>query len=95
MLKSKKIASILNYFRKTKVLGRDLIMSLNKNVQSRMVELLNKILDERQKIKYKEYMEYLLKNPKKKRRRFANIFQGNNLSSQRKTSEIFINIHLL
>lgn len=38
-----------------------------------LVELINKVLEERNKIKFKEFLQYLKENPRKSRRRYGFI----------------------
>lgn len=56
-----------------KKLDKDIAENLFKHIKSRLAELINKVLTERSKLKYKEFIEYCRKNPKKTRRRFGFI----------------------
>lgn len=80
-----------------KKLDRDIAESLFKHIKTRLAELINKVLTERSKLKYKEFIEYLRKNPKKTRRRFGfikltqrHLNRMNSISHNRESSSSII-----
>ncbi|CAI2359925.1 unnamed protein product [Moneuplotes crassus] len=54
-----------------KKIDQEIQDKLAKHIRTRLIELINKVLEERNKIKFADFLQYLKANPKKSRRRYG------------------------
>ena len=60
--------------------------NLYNHIKGRLADLLNKVMQERNRLKYMEYLEYIKKNPFKNKNRRLGFLQVNNPQSFRSTT---------
>ena len=69
-----------------KKIDKDMADNLYNHIKGRLADLLSKVMQERNKLKYKEYLEYLKRNPPKSKSRRMGFIQNNLLLTQRNGS---------